>query len=357
MLLFAGILDRNFLRFCEKGNVSGPGAYVVDRMAVHEYMCKFVPADIEAALGRRYIIDSEIAVGGQGVVFRTTRTSQPDGTAANDGVALKLSFDRRRSIRVQPEITAMENFSHPNLARMIEHGDCDVVAGRHTRYVAWEFIDGQTLSVLLKNGPLLESEVLAIGRDVSSAIAEIWSRRIVHGDIKPSNIMLRNSGGHMMFGSADSAVLIDLGAAKYLDQGNISTLRPPDRDDRRRSARRTIGTWGYFSPEQIRGTKALSCASDVFSLGVVMLQCLLGRHPTDSDQTALADGIRASGGRLAASVGLLCTLDMMLSPLPAFRPKPAELSRRFQSLLQTMPGQPPRENHTQQGGGSSIQEK
>ncbi len=304
-------------------------------MAVHQYICKFDPADIEAALGRRYIIGSEIAVGGQGAVFRATRTSQPDGTATNDGVALKLNFDRRRNIRVQPEITAMGNFSHPNLARMIEHGYCDV-AGRHTRYVAWEFIDGQTLSVLLKNGPLLESEVLAIGRDVSSAIAEIWSRRIVHGDIKPSNIMLRNSDAPIMAGSADSAVLIDLGAAKYLDQRNILTLKPLDRRDRRRSGRQPLGTLGYFSPEQIRGTKALSCASDVFSLGVVMLQCLLGQHPTNYDQAALLDGIRASGGRLAANVGLLCALDMMLSPLPTFRPNPAELSHRFQSLRQTL---------------------
>ena len=80
-LLFAGILDCNFFRFDEKGNVSGPDAYVVDRMAVHPYACKFVPADIEAALGRRYIIGSEIAAGGQGAVFRATRTSQADGTA------------------------------------------------------------------------------------------------------------------------------------------------------------------------------------------------------------------------------------------------------------------------------------
>jgi serine/threonine protein kinase len=138
-----------------------------------------------------------------------------------------------------------------------------------------------------------------------------------------------------MVGSVDNAVLIDLGAARYLDQGNIRTLRPLDPLDRR-SARKPIGTWGYFSPEQIRGTKALSCASDVFSLGVVMLQCLLGRHPTNYDQTTLADGILASGGRLAASVGLLCALDRMLSSLPAFRPNPAELSHRFQSLRQTM---------------------
>jgi len=301
-------------------------------MAVHPYVCQFVPVDIEAALGRRYIIGRKIDTGGQGAVFMATRTSRPDGTAANDVVALKLYFDRRRNIRVQPEITAAENFSHPNLARLVEQGLCDV-AGRHTRYIAWEFIDGQPLSALLKNGPLPEPEVLAIGRDISTAIAEIWSRRIVHGDIKPSNIMLKSSDGHKA-GPVGSAVLIDLGAARYLGQGNILTLKPLGRPERRRG--KPLGTWGYFSPEQIRGTQVLSCASDVFSLGVVMLQCLLGRHPTNYDQGALGDGIRASGGRLAANIGLLYALDKMLSPLPAFRPNPRELSHRFQSLRQTM---------------------
>lgn len=302
-------------------------------MAVHPYSCQFVPADIEIALGRRYVIGSEIAAGGQGAVFKATRTSRPDGTAVNDVVALKLYFDRRRNTRVQPEITATENFSHPNLARLVEYGDCDV-AGRRTRYGAWEFIDGQPLSVLLKNGRLLESEVLAIGRDVSSAIADIWSRGIVHGDIKPSNIMLRNSEGYFMVGSVDNAVLIDLGAARYLDQGNIRSLRPLDPNERR--SRKPLGTLGYFSPEQIRGAKALSCASDVFSLGVVMLQCLLGRHPTNYDQTELAEGIKASGSGVAARADLLSALDRMLSPLPELRPNPAKLSHGFQTLRQTI---------------------
>ncbi len=302
-------------------------------MAVHPYSCHFVPAEVEAALGQRYVIDSEIASGGQGAVFKATRTSRPDATAVNDIVALKLYFDRRRNLRLQPEITATENFSHPNLARLVEHGHCEV-AGRHTRYGAWEFIDGQTLSVALKGGRLLESEVLAIGRDVSFAIAEIWARRIVHGDIKPSNIMLRNSDGYFMVGSVDNAVLIDLGAARYLGQGNIRSLRPLDPDDRR--SHKPLGTLGYFSPEQIRGAKALSCASDVFSLGVVMLQCLIGRHPTNYNQIELAEGIKASGIGVAARADLLAALDRMLSPVPELRPTPVKLSQSFQSLRQTM---------------------
>lgn len=306
-------------------------------MAVNHHSCRFVPADIEAALDRRFIVGPEIAIGGQGEVFSATRIARPDATVANDPVALKLHLYPSQDIRVQREITAMQNVSHPNLARLIEHGCCDV-AGRQTRYIAWELIDGKPLSVQLKDGPLLESEVLAIGRDVSAAIAEIWSQRIVHGDIKPSNIMVRSTGGYMMLGSVYSAVLIDLGGARYLNQEDFrATLRPARHfgQDYAAAAGKPFGTLGYFSPEQIGGIATLSCASDVFSLGVVMLQCLLGRHPTGYDQGALADGIQASGGRLGASAGLLCALDKMLSASPTFRPKPTELSRRFQRLLQT----------------------
>ncbi len=279
-------------------------------MAVHP----FVPADIQDALGRRYIVGPEIAVGGQGVVFRATRAFRPDGTAANDVVALKLHLYPSQDIRAQREITAIENISHPALARLIEHGYCDV-AGRRTLYVAWELVEGQTLSDRLKSGRLLESEVVAMGRDVSAAIAAIWSRRIVHGDIKPSNIILRDSGG---------AVLIDLGAARHLEEDNSPAARKP------------FGTRGYFSPEQARGEKALSCASDIFSLGVVMLQSLIGRHPTDYHQSGLAHGFRASGGKFAVSASLLGSLDKMLSERPSFRPTPAGLSSTLQSLQQKM---------------------
>lgn len=314
---------------------SSPSAIVVSGMAVHSD--RFALADVQTALGRRYIVGPEIGAGGQGVVFRATRIARPDGKAAHDDVALKLHFCLRPDIRVQREVATMENVSHANMARLIEHGFCDVPGGR-TPYLAWEFIEGLPVHLQLKSGPLLESEVLAIGRDVSAAIAEIWSRRIVHGDIKPSNIMVRNSGGYMTLGSVESAVLIDLGAAKYLDQENARTLRPSrdiDPDDAA-AVPKPLRTRGYSSPEQIKGIRALTCASDVFSLGIVMLQCLLGRHPTEDDEAALLDGIQASGRRVAASASLLRELDRMLSSRPTSRPNPAELSRCFQSLRKMM---------------------
>src|SRR6516164_5521347 len=150
--------------------------------------------------------------------------------------------------------------------------------------------------------------------------------------------MLRASDDDVMLGSVVGAILIDLGAARYLDQDDAHRTLAPSRyaDPTNTSPTlKPMGTLGYFSPEQLAGLAPLSCASDVFSLGVVMLQCLLGRHPTGYDQSALSEGIQASGGRLGVSAGLLCALDKMLSARPTFRPNPAELSRCFESLRQT----------------------
>lgn len=285
----------------------------------------FEPAQIEAALGGRYSVGPEIAVGGQGVVFRATRTARPDRTPTNDDVALKLHFQPGQAVRVQREIAAMESLSHPSLARLIEHGYCDV-ALRHTRYIAYEFIEGLNLKQRLNNGGrLLESEVLPIGRDISSTIAALWSQRIVHGDIKPSNIMLRNSGG---------AVLIDLGILRCFEEESAPRpLRPVDHFAPEQI--RPWGTLGYFSPEQARGER-LTCASDIFSLGIVMLESLQGRHPTNCDQRALGDGIQASGRGLDVSTGLLSVLDQMLLPTPRSRGKVTKLSSYFQMLQQKL---------------------
>lgn len=260
-------------------------------------------ADVEAALERRYSIGPQIASGARKAVYRASRHFRPDGTSVSDDVLLKF-FPTHEDTRVQAAIAALQGVSHPSLARLLEHGCC-CVSARQMRYLAWEFVPGQTLSDCVKRGPLPESKVLAIGRDIAAAIAAIWAMRIVHGAITPSNIMLKDSGG---------AVLLDVGEA-YLDQES----RPGA---------------GYLSPEQARGDRHLAYASDIFSLGVVMLESLLGRHPTDNQQSALAYGLRASGGTLTASVGLVCMLDKMLSPRPVFRPIPADLTRNFERLLQ-----------------------
>lgn len=285
----------------------------------------YVPEEIESALNGRYKVGPQIATGGQGAVFRATRTSRPDGTVTSDTVALKFLFDPTQAFRVEREVTAMENLSHPNLARLLEHGYC-YLGGRKSVYVAYEFIEGLTLKQRLRNGGrMLESEVLPIGRDISAAIAELWSHRIVHGDIKPSNIMLRETGG---------AVLIDLGILRFFEEEIAARpIRPVDRFAPAQV--RPWGTAGYLSPEQARGEK-LSCASDIFSLGIVILECIQGWHPTNGDQNALANGLRASGRRLDVSNALLGMLDRMLLLTPRARGKLSKLSGYFEMMQQSI---------------------
>lgn len=266
--------------------------------------------EIEVALAHRYRVDGELRSGGQGAVFRAVRLKRGDGFACNDQVALKLHFDPKQDVRVEREIRAMLQLSHPALSELLEHGFCDI-AGTRTRYIAWQFIDGDALDTRLGHGPLNEKGAAAMAAHVCSAIEAIWSRRIVHRDVNPKNIMLKRSGG---------AVLIDLGGARHLDETSVT------------AAGSTFGTPGYFSPEQFRAERALTCASDVFSLGIVVQQCLLGTHPTGYDQHRLVSNpprtkalIPSASDRVAAMV------DRMLSLRAAFRPTPNDLRIFFEN--------------------------
>jgi len=86
------------------------------------YFNPYTSSDVEIALNHRYRVGPQIALGGQGAVFKATRIVGSDGSAVNDAVALKVHLHASQDLRVAREITAMENISHPGLARLIEHG-------------------------------------------------------------------------------------------------------------------------------------------------------------------------------------------------------------------------------------------
>jgi serine/threonine protein kinase len=245
------------------------------------------------------------------VVYRAKRIRLPDGSACNDEVALKLHLDAKQDRRVEREIEAMKHLRHPVLATLLEEGTI-TISGKQTRYIAWEFIDGEPLDLRLSRGAVTEQEATRIARDVTSAIVALWAMHIVHRDIAPKNIMIKPDG---------NAILIDLGGARYLDNTSIT------------AAGMTFGTPGYFSPEQFRAERALTCASDVFTLAVVILECLLGHHPTNHDQHQLASS-PPSANLLVPGIGreLRETIDQMLQLRAAFRPPADKLHITFQRL-------------------------
>ena len=264
------------------------------------------------ALGSRFQVGALIRGGGQGVVYRGARIQTPEGQPVNDECAIKYYFDSAQDERVEREIRALEGFRHPNLANVLEHGGFEL-GGELVRFVVWEYIDGHPLDLRLRNEVLSGRIAACIGRDVSRAIGHIWSKRIVHRDVAPKNIMLKR-------GDAE-AVLIDLGIARHLLESPLT------------STGLSWGTRGYLSPEQYRAEPNLTCHSDVFSLGICLQEALAGRHPTRGDQQALITAPpKTSNVVPSAPAALAEVIDKMLSIRAPFRPLPDALVTRFAEL-------------------------
>src|SRR5262249_17973033 len=131
-------------------------------------------------------------------------------------------------------------------------------------------------------------------------------------DIAPKNIMVRPDG---------HAVLIDLGGARHLDNSTLTATGF------------FFGTVGYLSPEQLRAEHALTCASDVFALGIVLFECLLGSHPTGRDQHVLVTSPPSALTQLPTCDRDLCTtIDKMLMARASFRPSLAQLTEALTNL-------------------------
>jgi eukaryotic-like serine/threonine-protein kinase len=264
-------------------------------------------------LGSRFTVGEELGVGGQGVVFRARRTALRDGTLTDDDVALKIHLDLQQDERIAREIAVMERLRHPCLANLFEHGVVPVGSDR-VRYIAWEFIEGEPLIDRILHGPLAPKVVAVIGRDVATALVHIWAERVVHRDVNPKNIMLHKGD--------QGAVLIDLGAARHLDQSAITT------------AGFAWGTPGYMSPEQAAGDPQLTCFSDIFALGLTMVEALTGRHPTGRRQALLSSNVITPSTFLGtAPTGLTQLLDRMLARRPTFRPSPHVIAERLAALV------------------------
>ncbi|MEB2346584.1 MAG: serine/threonine-protein kinase [Deltaproteobacteria bacterium] len=199
-----------------------------------------------------------LADGGQGVVY--------SGTANGAPAAIKLYVPGQVEKRIEREVAALHELACPSIVRPLWHGIVQA-QGQDLHVVATEFVHGAPLhDVLAGERALGGGELGVLCFDVAEAIGAMWKRRIVHRDLKPGNILLRQNG---------RACVIDLGLARHLDESSLT------------AAGMTWGTRGYLSPEQAQCAKALSCKSDVFALGVVLLEAASGTHPTGRDQNRL----------------------------------------------------------------------
>ena len=221
-----------------------------------------------------YRIVREVGRGGMGAVYLAERT---DGHYAQR-VALKVARDDlapAHRARFETERQILADLAHPHIARLLDGGLTD----RGVPYLVMEYVEGAPLTAYADAHALGVETRLRLFRQVCDAVHFAHTRLVVHRDLKPSNVLVADGPG-----GAPVAKLLDFGIARL--------LAPTGADPAL-----TVGaplTPAYASPEQLGGG-ALTTASDVYSLGVVLAELLTGTRRTAP--TAPARARRASRRR------------------------------------------------------------
>ena len=217
-------------------------------------------AQTEGLIGEKlgsFRIEAVLGSGAMGTVYRGTNEKNGKPAAIKvvsseyaQGSKIRDRFDREAEI--------LQQFRHPNIVRFLAVGRF-----RGTSYIAMEYIQGDTLDkVLLDRGPLPWREVVELGIQICDALHYAHEHGVVHRDLKPSNLMVTTDG---------KIKLTDFGIAKDLDATALTATG------------RTLGTAAYMSPEQIRGAPAVSHRTDLYALGVVLFQMLVGKPPFEGN--------------------------------------------------------------------------
>jgi eukaryotic-like serine/threonine-protein kinase len=214
-----------------------------------------------------YRIDRIVGSGGFGTVF------QAHDLTLERPVALKvLGPDAPRESLLEEARTAAQ-LNHPNIC--IIHA---VESGHGVPMIVMEFVEGQSLADLLAQGPMPREQVFRIGRQVAQGIAAAHQHGIVHGDLKPANIMITPAG-----------------AVKIMDFGLARRVVIPSTEETAlfvSAKSNSAGTPAYMAPEQARG-EAPTFAADVFSFALVLFEMATGRRALEG--ASLLDVLRRLG--------------------------------------------------------------
>ena len=223
-----------------------------------------------------YTIEKTLGSGGMGIVY-LARDTKLQRLVALKLLKPELIADPNRKSRFLREARAAAGLSHPAIAQVY---DIDEVDG--TTFIAMEYVDGRTISRLIRDGELDLIGAVEIAYQVAEGLAKAHDSGIIHRDIKSDNIMVTKDG---------HAKLLDFGLAKLLeaDTDTDTDTADPAGIARTKTQERTqtapgavMGTITYMSPEQARG-QALGPASDIFSFGIVLYEMVAGERPFKGD--------------------------------------------------------------------------
>jgi len=218
----------------------------------------------------QYRILRRMGSGATGVIYEAVRLS--DGLP----VALKLlraatAHEAVASDRLRREAEALGLSWHPNVVEVIDHG----YLPDGTAYLVMELLHGESLAARLKTrGRIPPRDLLPIAMQVCDALAAVHAAGVVHRDVKPSNIYLAVDRDDPA--GPERVKLLDFGIARVeWEETRITNTGGP------------LGTPGYMSPEQEMGNAEIDGRSDVFALGAMLFECLVGEPPPPRNPSGL----------------------------------------------------------------------
>ncbi len=214
----------------------------------------FKPGDVFAG---RYRMVTRLGRGGMGDVWRA------DDLILETPVALKLiqSTGPQSRAQILNEVRLARQITHPAVCRVFDLGEDSGIV-----FFSMELVNGEDLATLLRRvGRLAPERVLDIARQLCSGLAAAHARGVLHRDLKPANILIDNHG---------RAIITDFGIAIPREDGVQPTL---------------IGTPGYMAPEQLTPGATLTECTDVYALGLILYELVVGQHPFNNRLTRAAE--------------------------------------------------------------------
>ncbi len=265
-------------------------------------------SDTEAALpirvAGRYRVERLAGRGGAAAVY------QARDEVLGRTVAVKLfppGVAPAEAHRRQQEVQTLAGLNHPGLVTVYDAGEED---GRV--FLVMQFVDGDTLADRLGQGPIGLAATVALGAPLAAALDHVHAHDIVHRDLKPPNILLDGEG---------IPHITDFGIARLVDATQVTATGF------------MIGTASYLSPEQVRGA-SVGPPTDVYALGLVLLECLTGRreYPGTALEAALARLHRHPEVPVDLPPPLADLLTAMTADEPADRPTAGRVAVELRAL-------------------------
>jgi serine/threonine-protein kinase len=207
----------------------------------------------------KYKILEELGRGGFAVVYKA-RDTEFDRVVALKVLAPHLSWDQTFAQRFRHEAASATRLRHPNVIKLYESGEAN-----GQLFIAMECLSGQNLYDLLEEGPLPPERAIPILSQIATALDYAHSQGLVHRDVKPSNVLVELRGRYQA-----RVVLNDFGLVKALEQTQTLTTQGT-----------LIGSPEYMAPEQADPARRdeIGPATDIYALGIVAYQLLVGRVP------------------------------------------------------------------------------